>query len=352
MSTAGLRQLARRQRPTLVLTAAVVVIMIAIGQDPAQVDSAITIAVFSLLALSVAISYGQAGVLSVAQAAFAAIGAYATAILTTRWELHPLIGLVGAVLVPAVIAYPLSRLVGRLSHLALAVATLVFGEIVVILLREGGDFTGGYIGISGIPPLPWALDLKNYAIFAWVLVILVVGLYANLVSSSHGRGLQTIRWDTLRARADGVDVPARVAGVFSLSAAIAGLAGWLYAHYLTFLAPESLPSAFSITAILMAVVGGTRYVLGPIVGATILLYVNNTLPSEEAQGLLYGAALVVALLVAPQGVLGLLDQAWHALRRRGSDPAPTRPAPDPELEPEPDRPATVAATSDQQEVAR
>ncbi|WGX96085.1 branched-chain amino acid ABC transporter permease [Nocardioides sp. L-11A] len=319
MSTGGVPVMVRRQRPTLVLTAAVVALMIVIGQDPARVDAAITIAVFALLALSVAISYGQAGILSVAQAAFAALGAYASAILTTRWELSPVLGLVGAVLVPALVAYPLSRLVGRLSHLALAIATLVFGEIVVILLREGGDLTGGYIGISGIPPLPWALDLKNYAIFSWVAVIVVVALYANLVGSSHGRALQTIRWDTLRARADGVDVPARVAGVFSLSAAVAGLAGWLYAHYVTFLAPESLPSALSITAILMAVVGGTRYVLGPIVGTAVLFYVNDALPSEEAQGLLYGAALVVALIVAPQGLLGLADQARRAIGRR---PAP------------------------------
>ncbi|MCW2792584.1 MAG: amino acid/amide transporter rane protein 2, family [Nocardioides sp.] len=315
--------LVHRQRPTVFLAAVVAVVMLVIGGDLARVDQSISIAVFSLLALSVAMSYGQAGILSVAQAAFAALGAYATAIMTIRYELHPLIGLVGALLVPALVAYPLARIVGRLSHLALAIATLVFGEIVVIVLRDGGEFTGGYVGLSGIPPLPWAVDLRDYAIFAWIVVIVVVALYANLVHSSHGRGLQTIRWDSLRARADGVDVPHRVAGIFSLSAAVAGLAGWLYAHYLAFLAPESLPSAMSITAILMAVVGGTRYVLGPILGTAVLFYINTALPTEEAQGLLYGAALVLALVLAPEGILGLLDRARRLLVKRFRRPGPT-----------------------------
>lgn len=320
-----------RQRPTLVLAAVMAVVMLVIGNDLALVDQSISIAVFALLALSVAMSYGQAGILSVAQAAFAALGAYATAIITIRYELHPLVGLLGALLVPALVAYPLARVVGRLSHLALAIATLVFGEIVVIVLRYGGDFTGGYIGLSGIPPLPWALELRDYAIFAWVVVVLVVAMYANLVHSSHGRGLQTIRWDALRARADGVDVAHRVAGIFSLSAAVAGLAGWLYAHYLAFLAPESLPSALSITAILMAVVGGTRYVLGPVIGTAILFTIQNSLPSEEAQGLLYGCALVVALVAAPEGVLGIADRGWQAARRRlrrDTSPAPEPPVDD------------------------
>src|SRR5690606_22365275 len=170
--------------------------------------------------LSVAASYGQAGVLSVAQAAFAALGGYATAIATTRWDLPVLAGLAAAVAVPVLVAYPLARLVSRLSHLALAIATLVFGEIVVILLREGGDLTGSYIGISAIPSLPWAEDLFSYHLFAWAVVVAVTALYANLVRTSHGRSLQTIRYDVLRARADGVNVARRTAAVFSFSAGI------------------------------------------------------------------------------------------------------------------------------------
>lgn len=340
----SISQLLQRQRPTLVLVAAVAIIVLAIGDDTAAIDLSITIAVFSLLALSVSLGYGQAGIMSVAQAAFAAIGAYATAILATRWELHPLIGLVGALLVPALIAYPLARIVGRLSHLALAIATLVFGEIVVILLREGGDFTGGYVGISAIPPLPWAVDLQAYSVFAWIVVIVVVAGYSNLVASSHGRALQTIRWDVLRAKADGVDVAHRSAGIFALAAAIAGMAGWLYAHYLAFLAPESIPAMWSITAILMAVVGGNRYVLGPIVGAAGLIFLQNALPSEAAQGILYGTALVAALVLAPEGLLGIVERIWRGstrrfkrMRGRGLEPAA--------------RQETAADTADYSEVA-
>lgn len=326
----NISQFLHRQRPTLVLAAAVAIVLLLIGDSPGAVDLSITIAVFSLLALSVALCYGQAGIMSVAQAGFAAIGAYATAIMATRWELHPLIGLVAALLVPAVIAYPLARIVGRLSHLALAIATLVFGEIVVILLREGGDFTGGYVGLSGIPPLPWAIDLQTYSVFAWVVVVVVVAGYSNLVASSHGRALQTIRWDDLRARADGVEVAHRSAGIFALAAAVAGLAGWLYAHYLAFLAPESIPAMWSITAILMAVVGGKRYVLGPVLGAAVLMFLQNALPSEAAQGILYGSALVAALVLAPEGLLGIAERLWRSatdvLRGRRRPPEPDPPS--------------------------
>jgi branched-chain amino acid transport system permease protein len=308
--------LLRRQLPTLVLLAVLVVFSLVIHDDISTVDVSITIAIFTLLAISVAVAYGQAGVLSVAQAAFAAIGAYATAIATTKWDLHPLLGLLLALAVPALVAYPIALITERLSHLALAVATLVFGEIVLIVVREGGSFTGGYIGLSGIPSLPWTHSLFQYYLFAWAVTIVVTALYANLIRTTHGRGLQTLRHDVLRARADGVNVQRRVASVFSLSAAIAGLAGWLYAHYAAYMAPESIPSAWSITAILMAVVGGSRFVLGPVVGATILIFLQRTLHSEAAQGLLYGAALVVVLIVAPEGLLGALQRAWRVLRRR------------------------------------
>ncbi|WP_248592766.1 branched-chain amino acid ABC transporter permease [Thermobifida alba] len=333
--------LLRRQAPTAALAAGVLAITLFIHADPASLDLSITVAVFSLLALSVAASYGQAGVLSVAQAAFAALGGYATAIATTRWDLPVLAGLAAAVAVPVLVAYPLARLVSRLSHLALAIATLVFGEIVVILLREGGDLTGSYIGISAIPSLPWAEDLFSYHLFAWAVVVAVTALYANLVRTSHGRSLQTIRYDVLRARADGVNVARRTAAVFSFSAGIAGVAGWLYAHHLKYLAPESLPSALSITAILMAVVGGSRYVLGPVVGTTVLVFVQNALPSEAAQGLLYGSALVVALLAAPDGLLGLARQAWTALRGR---PRRRPPSPDQAGPPTPAQPVPEEVT--------
>src|SRR5690606_19627118 len=137
--------LLRRQAPTAALAAGVLAITLFVHADPASLDLSITVAIFSLLALSVAASYGQAGVLSVAQAAFAALGGYATAIATTRWDLPVLAGLAAAVAVPVLVAYPLARLVSRLSHLAPALATLLLGEIVVILLREGVRLTGRYL---------------------------------------------------------------------------------------------------------------------------------------------------------------------------------------------------------------
>ena len=319
-----LKRLAARQTTALLLILGVAVYTVLFAAVPARLDLSISTAVYALLALSVALIYGQAGVLSVAQAGFAAVGAYATAILTTRWDIPPLISLFAAILLPALLGFLLSRVVGSLSHLSLAVATLVFGEIVTIVLREGGTLTGGYVGLSGIPGLAFAPDLLAYHLLAWGVVIVVVILCSNLITTTRGRAYQTIGHDPLRAEADGINVPKSTALLFGCSAGLAGLAGWLYAHYMTFLAPESLPASLSITVVLMVVVGGRRHIAGAIVGTILLVALQNAMPTEESQGLLYGAVLVLVLIAAPDGLVGLVNW-WRDRRRRAARPVTHEP---------------------------
>lgn len=307
--------LLRRQRAPLALLATMVVVTLLIQGDPVNLDTSIIIGIYSLIALSVGMTWGQAGILSIAQAALAAIGAYATAIATTHWGWSPYVGLVAAVTLPALVAYPLARVVTRLPPLALAIATFAFAEIVYELLRIGGDFTGGFIGITGIPPIEVADSPLKFNVLVWAIVVAVVALYANLQASSWGRAVRTIRHDRVRAAADGIDVPHALSAQFALSASVAGLGGWLYAHYLFYLAPDSLGSALSIEVLLMAIVGGAGFVLGPIVGAGLLTLLGDHLPSQEYHGLFYGAALIAVLTLAPRGLLGL---PWgRLLRRRG-----------------------------------
>jgi len=94
--------------------------------------------------------------------------------------------------------------------------------------------------------------------------------------------------------------------MFSLGAGIAGLAGWLYAHYTSFISPESLGLHMSISALLMAVVGGARFVLGPVFGAILLTLIVKYVPGQEVQGMFYGGSLVLVLLIAPAGLVGAL----------------------------------------------
>lgn len=316
----------RIQAPTLILIACVAVSAPLVMGSSFWLGNAALFAIFSLFSLSIGMSWGQAGILSCATGAFAAIGGYASAIVTTRYGVSPYLGLILAIVVPTVVAYPLARVVTRLSPLPLSIATLVLGSIIEIAIREGGNFTGGYVGLSGIPPIPIAASPVAAFFFSWACVAVVVFLYCNLIHSGFGRAVSTARHDALRAVADGVNVPRALAVFFAVSAAVAGLGGWLYAHDISYLAPESLATDTSLQVLLMAIVGGVRTPLGPVVGACVLLTVATYLPAAQSQGMVYGGALVVILLLAPHGLIR--PGQWSALWRRLSEMArgrvPTR----------------------------
>lgn len=307
-----------RQRPALLLALLAAASATASWGHPFWIDNAITIGIFGLMALSVGLCYGQAGILSMATAAFASVGAFGSAILGTRYGLSPWWGLLPALLLPPLLAYPLARAVTRLSPLPLSIATFLLSGLFEIAIREGGDFTGGYIGLSGIAPLPFTQGPQQTFFVVWTVVLVVVVLYANLMDSTLGRAINTARHDPLRATADGVDVPHVLAGTFAVSAALAGLAGWLYAHHMSYVGPDSLTTHVSISVLLMAVVGGAGTLLGPLLGTAVLMLVTLYLPAAESHGMVYGGILLAVLVLAPGGLLGT---RWR-MRKPAPTPAP------------------------------
>jgi branched-chain amino acid transport system permease protein len=304
--------LPRRLQPPFLLLVAVCLATGATWGKPFWLDTSVMMAIFSLLALSAGMSFGMAGIPSIATGAFAAIGAYCSAALTMRTDLSPFCGLALAVSVPALLGFVLAKAVTRLSPLPLSLATFALSGAVEVGIRGGGDLTGGYVGLSGIPAIGIAATPQAMHFLAWAAVLLAVFGYANLAHSSLGRAARAARHDSLRAVADGVNVSQLLALVFSLSASVAGLGGWLYAHYVSYLSPESLNTTTAISALLMAVVGGTRAVLGPVVGAVLLTLLNIFLPAAQSQGMVYGAALVAILILAPQGLVNLVR--WRPAR--------------------------------------
>lgn len=308
--------LLKRLMPALTILTIAAAITPFILSSPFWLDNSVVVAIFSLLALSVGMAYGQAGILSIAPAAFGSIGAFATSIVTTRYGLSPFVGLVLALLLPMLLAYPMARAITRLSPLPLSIATLLLSLVLEHAIREGGSFTGGYVGLSGIPPLWFAESIQAMHVLSWCVVALVLVLYVNLTNSAIGRAVRTAQHDPLRATADGVNVPALLALYFALSASVAGLAGWLYAHHLTYMGPDSLTMHVSIKVLLMAVIGGASTFLGPILGAAFLTLLTLYLPAAETQGMIFGAVLILVLLVAPNGVLGTNWKKWFASRAR------------------------------------
>lgn len=287
-------------------------------------DTLIHTGIFSLIALSAGLSFGQAGILSMAQGAFAAVGAYATAICATRLGLPAWVGLALAMALPAALAWGLARAVTRMPELATALATLALATLLEIVARNWDSVTGGYVGIAGIPPIEGFESGWRFNILVWVFVVLAVMLYENLMNSAHGRALNIVRHDRTRAMADGIAVAPLLSAMLATSGAMAGAGGWLYAHYITYMSPQSLDTHVSISALLMAVVGGSGYILGPVLGTFLLNLLAKLLPAQEAQGLFYGGALILILVIAPEGLLGWIHRLAQRLRayRSRRNPAP------------------------------
>lgn len=312
--------------PAAVLLIAVLCLTVGAQFRSSVYSTSITIGIYSLIALPLGLIYGQGGTISLAQGAFAAIGGYATAILTTRYGLDPIVSLVPSILFPALIAFLIARPILRLPELSLALVTLSFGTVVEIVLQLGGDITGGYVGLSGLPPLPL---IGNRPLFAhlgvWFLVGVVVILYSRFLTTSRGRALNAIRVDRLLAEGMGVDVAFDLSLLFAISAGVAGLAGWYYSHFIGFIAPDSLNVALSANVLFMVVVGGRRTVLGPVLGAAFFVWASDFLPGTEMQGMFFGAILILILMFSPDGLLSwasaLRSRSLRSMRRAGAGPA-------------------------------
>ncbi|MBR1125687.1 branched-chain amino acid ABC transporter permease [Bradyrhizobium lablabi] len=315
----------KRRPNTLVMLALAAASCAVTSSNPVWLDISILTGILSLISLSAGLSYGQAGILSMAQGVFAAIGAYASAIATTRFGLSPFAALVFALALPALMAWSVARAVTWMAPLATALATLALGTLVEIVARNWDDVTGGYIGISGVPPIPGFEKPVVFNILVWGFVCVAVLLYENLMDSAWGRALNIIRHDRTRAIADGVAVAPLLSAMLAFSAAMAGAGGWLYVHYITYMSPQSLDTQTSISVLLMAVVGGADFILGPVIGTLLLNMLGKLLPAQEAQGLFYGGALIVILLVARDGLLGRIGYLLSLLRRK--EPAEPKPVP-------------------------
>lgn len=307
--------LLQRLRPALIVAVIIAMLSPLIAGSPFWLDNSVIVAIFALMALSAGMAYGQGGILTMATAAFASVGAFATAIITVHYELSPWLGLVAAIALPALLAYPTARAIVHLSPMPLSIGTILLSLVLEHFVREGGSFTGGYIGLSGIPFLTGFDTQFSMHLLGWALVVLTLAFYANLTNSAIGRAVRTAKHDPLRATADGVNVANLLASYFSVTAAVAGVAGWLYAHYMSYVGPDSLTMHVSLRIMLMAVIGGAATYLGPVLGAAFLTLLTLYLPAAETQGMIFGAVLIFVLLVTPNGILGTNWRSFLKPRR-------------------------------------
>ncbi|MBM4288685.1 MAG: branched-chain amino acid ABC transporter permease [Deltaproteobacteria bacterium] len=264
---------------------------------------------YIILALSLNLIIGYCGQVSLGHAAFYGIGAYTSALITIHWGAPFLLGLVLAVLVAALFGLGLGIPTLRIRDDYLAIVTLGFGIIVDLVLLNL-EVTGGPDGLTRIPPPDlFGLNFRfkgNYLTLVMFCVLAVLLLVYRLVHSRHGRALKAIRDHEVTARVMGINTAAYKIAIFTLSAGMAGLAGSLYAHYITFINPESFGLHTSILILTMVVLGGMGSILGSVVGAGILTILPEMLRRfADYQDLAYGGLLIAMLIWRPQGLLGV-----------------------------------------------
>jgi branched-chain amino acid transport system permease protein len=272
--------------------------------------------IYVILTLSLNLIVGYTGLPALGHAAFSCIGAYTSSLLALNMGLSPWIGLmIGAcvaALSGAIIGYPAVRLKGDY----LALATFGLGVIVYSIAKNWVSLTRGPMGLPGIPGfsiLGFGLsEIWSYLLLVSIFVVITIFVIERIVSSPFGRILRSIREDEIASAALGKDTIKYKLLVFIIGAFFAGIAGSLYAHYITFIDPSSFTVMESITILLMVIFGGMGSISGSVVGAVILVVLPELLrflgmPSSIAapmRQMIYGLLLVVLMLKRPQGIMG------------------------------------------------
>lgn len=272
--------------------------------------------IYIILTLSLNLIVGFTGLAALGHIAFACVGAYTSSLLALNYGISPWIGLVigacFASLLGLIIGFPSIRLKGDY----LALATFGFGVIVYSVSKNWVDLTRGPMGLPGIPKFSlFGFELQPvwaYLILVAVFVFLTGFTINRIADSPFGRILRSIRDDEIASLSIGRNINKYKLSVFVIGAFFAGIAGSLYAHYITFIDPSSFTVMESIVVLLMVVFGGMGSIKGSFIGALILVIFPEMLrflgmPSSVAapmRQMIYGLLLIVLMLKRPQGIIG------------------------------------------------
>jgi branched-chain amino acid transport system permease protein len=272
--------------------------------------------IFSILSVSLNLSMGYTGIMNLAHAAFFAIGAYCSALLVLGIGMPFWVAILAAGLFAALCGYLVSVPARRLRGDYLALGTLGFAFIVEAVLKNWTDLTRGPLGIPGItkPELFGFVfsSLEAYLLLTLAFLAITVFVVHRIVNSPFGRVLKSIREDEIAAKTLGKDTVRYKSLALAISAFFAGVAGSLYAHYITFIDPTSFSFPVLILLLSMVIIGGTASIRGSLVGAFLLILLPEPLrfiglPSNlvgAGRQMIYAVLLLVILLKKPSGIVG------------------------------------------------
>ncbi|MEM5788397.1 MAG: branched-chain amino acid ABC transporter permease [Syntrophobacteraceae bacterium] len=292
--------------------------------SPYQLQLLTFVGIYTLLALGLNMLMGYAGQISLGHAAFYGLGAYTTGILTVHYQWSPWLALAAALILTAVIAFLIAFPLLTLSGFYLGMGTLGFGMIGLVVFRQWSSLTGGDSGLVGIPSLsigPLSFDSpRNYLFLVWGVTILSLFLCERLIKSRIGRALRAIHDSERAASSMGIDTGQLKVHIFVLSAILASMGGFLYAHLVSFISPSSFDFLVSVRMVTMVVIGGMATIWGALLGAAVLTFLPESLTIfSEYEMIVYGLILIVIMILLPQGLVrGVLDIYERAKHKAGS----------------------------------
>jgi branched-chain amino acid transport system permease protein len=291
---------------------------------PDYLQLASQIAITALFALSLDLILGYAGIVSLGHAAFFGTGAYAAGLFSKFVWGEPLTGLIVGAAAAALLGYASSFVIARFRHLTLIMITLGLGLLLQEAANSASWLTNGSDGLQGVNIWPllghFDWDLYGYTAYSYSLVVLfIVFLGARrLIHSSFGLALRGIRENALRMPAIGAASRAHIRKIYTISAAIAGIAGALILQTTSTVALDSLSFERSAELLVMLVLGGAGRLYGGLVGATIFMVARDQFSGIAPQYWYFwiGLLLIIVVILLPNGILGGLSMLWSRWSKR------------------------------------
>ena len=297
--------------------------------------------IFIIAAMSLNLLLGYAGQLSLGHVAFFGIGAYASALVSLGFSVHVMpgtvlamapkpvwFGILAAVLAAGACGWFIGRLSFKVRGAYFVIVTISFAEVVRLVALNWVELTQGPMALNNIPPLTlWLPGLGEHAFWKkpanyWLALSTAVVSYVivrRLVRSRAGRAMVALRENEPLATSVGIDVTRYLVLATVVSAAIAGAAGALYAHYIRIVDPDVFLFIYTVTMVIMVVTGGKGTLAGPVVGGLIFGLLPETLRAfaipPEAQWIAYGVLMVLVVYFLPAGIVPAVQQWWQ--RHRG-----------------------------------
>ncbi|TAI67956.1 branched-chain amino acid ABC transporter permease [Bradyrhizobium sp. Leo170] len=316
-------------------------------RDPYLLNALITTGIFIIAAMSLNLLLGFTGQLSLGHIAFFGIGAYVSALTSLGFDIGlpggfrlvhepwpPIAGLALAILVAGLCGYFVGLLSFRVRGAYFVIVTISFAEVVRLVALNWVELTQGPLALTNIPSIAIGLPslgeltlrtkLQNYYLLLAVAVVAYL-LIARLVHSHFGRAMRGLMENETLAVSVGIDVTKTLTLAAVISAAIAGAAGSLYAHYIRIIDPEVFAFINTVTMVIMVISGGKGSLAGPVVGGLIfglLPVVLRPIMAPEAQWIAYGGVLIVILFVLPRGIVPSLAQRFARRKRQAATVAP------------------------------